>query len=530
MPFPPARRRFGRATALLLTPLLAVALTSCTTKAGTGDTGGDTAPRAGGTLTVALAVEVTTLDPSKGSANAMALVGSSIYDTLMVVPKLGDQPQPNLAKSLTASPDKLTWTMTLPTGVQFSDGTPFNAEAVKFNLERGMAKGSTAAALLSSVKSVEAPDETTVLLRLKEPFASLPYAFAYDGSGTAGYIASPTALKQHGDDYTAHAAGVGPFKLKSWSPGKPVELVRNPNYWNKDRQVYLDQVVIKTIADPQSAYQALQAGDIDLMSTVNPTLMQTAKADSQVNFVQGVGGDQDAVILNLAQPPFDDLRLRQAVSKALNRQEIVDLTTEGFGKPAVSLFPEGNAFHSTAADPGFDLAGAKALVKEYETATGRKATFSYTCNTIRPATDVIVAQLKAAGFDVKLDALDYSAWVAAFFGKKYQAICWTMAGFLTPDLLPYRFLYSGGDLNTGGFTDATFDARVTAARAESDPAKRKQLWNEADTVLTTQLPWVWTTSAPIGFIWSKRMHSADYDEPSRLRYSVPTFANAWVTN
>ncbi|MEU8206178.1 ABC transporter substrate-binding protein [Streptosporangium sp. NPDC049046] len=524
----------SRAIALLIAPVTVVTLAACTVQSGTAASpsgaAADAAPKAGGTLTVAAGADLTTLDPSKGSANTMALIGSAVYDTLMTVPKIGDRPEPNLARSLVESDDKMSWEMTLPTGVKFSDGTPFDAEAVKFNLDRNRAEGSTAAALLSSVDSVAVKDDSTVVIKMKKPFSNLPYVFSYDGSGTAGYVASPTALKKHGDDYTAHAAGAGPYKLQSWSPGSPVELVRNPEYWNKDKQAYLDKVVVKTIADPQSAYQALLAGDIDLMATTSSTLMKTATTNTQVNFVQGVGGDQDSIILNVTRPPFDDERVRQAVSKALNRQEIVDLTTEGLGKPAVSLFPEGNPFHGTEAVPEYDLAGAKELIAAYESETGKKASFTYTCNNARAASDVIVSQLKAAGFDVKLDALESSAWLAQFFGKKYGAICWTMAGFLTPDLLPYRFLHSGGDLNTGGFKDDAFDEKVEAARVAGSPEEQKKLWNEADAVLTTKLPWVWTTSTPIGFIWSKRVHSVDLDEPSRLRYSVPSFLNAWVSD
>ena len=522
-----------RLAALLVLPAVAAVLASCTTSStgAAGSSGSTGKPHVGGALTVAAATEVTTLDPSKGSANAMALSGYAIYDSLMIVPKLGDRPQPNIATSLTASSDQMTWTMKLPTGLKFSDNTPFNAAAVKFNMDRDMATGSTAAALLSSVKSVDAPDDATVVFHMNQPFANLPYIFCYDGSGTAGYIASPTALQKYGSNYTAHAAGVGPYMLQSWAPGQPEVLVRNPNYWNKAKQpVYLDKVTIKTISDPQSAYQALQAGDVDLMATVDPTLMKTAKDNSQVNFVQGVGQDQDSIILNMATPPFNDIRLRKAVSEALDRQAIVALTTEGLGKPAVSLFPEGDPFHSTNSDPTFNLADAKSLVQQYEQSSGKQASFTYTCNNTRSANDVIVSQLKAAGFKVTLDAQDYPSWVSTFFAKKYTAICWTMAGFLTPDELPYRFLYSSGDLNTQGFNSPAFDQAANAARAATDPAQQKADWIAADKVLTEQLPWVWTTSAPIGFIYDKRVHSIDYQEPSRLRYSVPIFNNVWVSN
>jgi peptide/nickel transport system substrate-binding protein len=528
----PARRT--RVLALIAASVTAVLLASCTTKGTAGENAADhsnASPRKGGTLTVSSTTEVTTLDPSKGSANAMALTGFAIYDTLMTVPRLGDTPQPNIATSMTESDDQMTWTMKLPTGITFSDGTPFNAQAVKFNMDRDMQDGSTAAALLSSIESVEAPDETTVLFHMKHPFANLPYIFCYDGSGTAGYIASPSALQKYGDDYTAHAAGIGPYQLESWAPGQPEVLARNPNYWNKDKQAaYPDKVIIKTISDQQTAYQALQAGDIDLMSTVDPALMKAAQANSQVRFVQGVGGDEDSIILNMATEPFEDLRLRQAVSKALDRDSIVQLASEGIGQPAVSLFAPGSPYDAGNSDPAFDLNGAKELVKEYEQDTGKNAQFTYTCNNSRPATDVIVSQLKQAGFSVKTEVKDYPAWVSSFFDKKYQAICWTMAAFLTPDLLPYRFFYSTGDLNTNGFKSPEFDKHADAARVSSDPAEQRTEWAAADKVLTEQLPWVWTTSAPIGFVLSKNVHGKEYDEPSRLRYSVPTFYSVWLSH
>lgn len=486
-------------------------------------------PRRGGTLTVSSTTEVTTLDPSKGAANAMALTGYAIYDTLMTVPKLGDKPQPNIATSLTQSRDRMTWTMKLPIGIKFSDGTSFDAWAVKFNLDRNRRKGSTAASLLSSIASVKVPNRRTVIIHMKYPFPNLPYVFSYDGSGTAGYVASPTALKKYGDNYTAHAAGVGPYKLESWAPGQPEVLVRNPNYWNKKKyNPFLDRVVIKTISDQQTAYQALQAGDIDLMSTVIPALMKDAQNNQKVRFVQGVGGDQDSIILNMATAPFDDLRVRQAVSMALDRRAIVQLASQGIGKPAVSLFAPGSPYDTGNSDPTFNPAGAQRLIQQYQTSTGKKAEFAYSCNNTRPANDVIVAQLRQAGFTVNTDIRQYPEWVSVFFAKKYQAICWTMAAFLTPDLLPYRFFYSTGDLNTNGFGSQRFDEYADTARVAPNAALHKKNWAAADKVLTTQLPWVWTTSAPIGFILSKRVKGIEYDQPSRLRYSVPSFYSVWL--
>lgn len=494
-----------------------------------GQTGAAT-PQTGGTITVGSG-PISTLDPAKGSANAMALGGDMIYDSLMTVPKLGDAPQPNIAKSMTVSDDGLTWTMTLPTGIKFSDGTDFDAAAVKYNMDRDMEPGSTAAALLSLVKSVDAPDATTVVFHMKAPFAGFPNVFAYDGSGTAGYIASPTALQKWGKNYTAHASGVGPFMVQSWSPNNTTVLVRNPNFWDQaNRPVYLDKAVIKVITDNQTAYQAVKAGDLDLFGTADPSILATAQKDSSVRTVMGdSANNQDSIILNMATAPFNDLDLRKAVSMALDREQIAALTTNGLGKPALSLFPEGNPYHGSAADPSYDLDAAKQITAQYKQSTGKAPSFTYTCNNQRPATDVIVQQLKQAGFDVKVKAEESTSWVNDYFAKKYQAICWTMAPFLTPGLLPYRFFYSTGDLNTQGFKSTEFDQAADAARAATTPDQEKQEWMKADQVLTEQLPWVWTTTGPIGFILSKRVQGIDYDEPARLRYYVPTFGNEWLS-
>ncbi len=521
----------GRLRTAMAASVAGVLLFAGCSGSGSGSSSSDAGePQSGGTLRVGMSSEVTTLDPAKGSANAMALSGYAIYDTLMKVEKIGDVPAPNIAESMEANEDFTVWTMKLPEGIKFSDGTPFDAAAVKFNMDRHIdpETASTAASLLSSVESVDAPDATTVVFNLKQPYAGLPYAFAYDGSGTAGYIASPTALEEYGDSYTDHASGVGPYMLESWGPGKNTVLVRNPEYWGED-EPYLDKVEIRLIEDEQARLQALQAGDIDYTSTINPTIMLQAQADANLNFVQGVGSDQDSIVLNMAKAPFDDVRIRRAVSMALDRDEIIALTKEGMAEPAVSLFPESDPFHDGNANPEYDLDEAKKLVAEYEAETGNEVSFTYMCRPTVNTTDVIERQLAAAGMDVKVDVQESTTAVTNFIAGKYDATCWTMAGFLTPDLLPYRFFHSTGDLNGGGFASPEFDALADAARVTDDPAERKDLWSQADKILTEDLPWVWTTSQPIGFMASKDVHGAELDDPSRLRYTLPSFNTVWLS-
>jgi len=486
-------------------------------------------PVKGGSITVS-GGPVPTLDPAAGSANAMALAGNAIYETLMKVVEPGEEPQPNIAESMTESNGGMTWTMKVPTGLKFSDGTPFNAEAVVFNMERDMEPTSSAAALLSSVKSVSAPNPTTVVFKMSEPLSSLPYALSYDGSGTAGYIASPTAVEKYGKNYSAHASGLGPFMVQSWSATGKTVLVQNPNYWNAEEEpVYLEKVTVESIPSETTAYQSVQAGNLTLMGSANPSTLSQAQSNGNVKTVMGeTENNQDSIILNMATKPFENLELREAVSMALNREEIAQLTTSELGGPAVNLFPEGNPYHDEYTDPEFDVEKAKEIVTSYKEKTGETPSFTYTCNTERPATEVIVHQLQEAGFNVKLNAEEVNAWLADFFGKKYQAICWTMAPFLSPDQLPYRFFYSKGDLNTGGYASKAFDTAANEARSATGEEKKAD-WQKADKVLTEELPWVWTTTGPIGFIMSPKLEGVEWEQPYRQRYYVPTFAHSWLS-
>jgi peptide/nickel transport system substrate-binding protein len=518
-------------------PLALAALAACGLLMACGDStatkpaassGRDT-PQMGGTLRVNVGGGLTTLDPATGVGNAMAAVGDAVYDSLLVLPKTGDAPQPNIAKSFTASADEMTWTMVLPAGLKFSDGTTFDAAAVKYNLDRDLAPTSSAASLLGSVASVDAPDPTTVIIHMKSPFASLPYDFIYDGSGTPGYIASPAALQTYGKDYTSHAAGLGPFKLASWTPNGNVTLVRNPNYWNPSDPVYLDKVIVSNDTDQQTAFQAVQAGNLDITPTINTAIMSSAKTSRRVALVIGGKNAEEADTLNLATAPFNDVNMRKAFSMALDREQLSQLTANGFAKPATSLFPVGDPYHSSASEPTYDLAGAKALVAAYTAQHGSPPTFVYTDYNGNLATDVIVAQLKSAGFKVTTNIVDVNDEFTFFLAGKYQSITGSMGDFLTPDLLPVRFFSSTGDLNKQAFSSPEFDADVTAARAARTPAEQKADWIKADQVLSTQIPWVWTITEPIGFILSSRVHGIDYSQPTRLRGTVPSFAHEWLS-
>lgn len=488
-------------------------------------------PTAGGTVVAGLNGNPATLDPARGAGNSVNTVGYAIYDTLMTVERLGEEPQPNIAESMEPNDDFTVWTMTLPSGVNFSDGTPFNAEAVKYNIDRHINPevGSTAAALMSPVESVEAPDETTVVFNLRFPFAAFPTLLSWDGSSTAGFIASPAALEEHGDDYSAHAAGVGPFMLESWSVDGDVVVVRNPEYWNRDKEIYLDGITFRSITDEQGMYQAVQAGDVDVAWVTEPSILADASTNDRVEVALAVGIGHESISLNMMVPPFDDIRARQALSMAINRDELVSLVTEDLAQPAYGLFPTTHPFANDAANPSYDLEGARALVEEYETETGQPLAFTYKCISAIRATDAIERYLTEAGMQVSVEIVEGAARLPMFLESDYQATCWTMASFLTPDALPYRFFHSNGDLNTMGWESDAFDNAADAARQASSFDEQRALWGEADEAIATELPWVWTTTQPIGWVYTPGVNSIDLDDPARLRHLIPRFDNMWLS-
>lgn len=533
-----------RASALRLSLMLAAlcvgaaVLTACgstgtagsssSTSTSTSSTTSGSEPQKGGEISVSLSQPAATLDPSLGVGLGEAMVNHAIYSSLMEAIKPGEEPHPYIAESMTESQDGMTWTMKLPTGLTFSDGTPFNAEAVVYNLKRDMGPKSSIAALLSSVKSVSSPDPTTVLIHMKEPFTSLPYAFAYEN--TAGFIASPTALKKYGEEYSEHASGLGPFMVQSWSSSGKVVLVKNPHYWNEAKEpVYLDKVTVLANPNDQSSYQSVQAGDLTLMGTRFSSILAAAEGNEAVKTVMGdTENNIEGIMLNLAEAPFDNLEVRKAMSMAINREELAALTTNELGGPAVNLFGKGSPYSDSYAQPEYDLAGAKKIVAAYKEKTGHAPSFSYTCGPEQPSTEVIVHQLQEAGFDVKVKTKEDTALFSDFIESKYQAICWALAPFRSPDFLPYRFFYSKGELNTGGYDSAAFDSAANAARAATDPAVAKAEWQKADKALTEELPWVFTTTGPIGFVMSPKLNGIEYEEPYRMWYFVPSFEHAWL--
>src|SRR5215467_7663997 len=393
-------RRAGSALALVLF------LGAC--GGGSGTTGGASngAPRTGGTLRVAQETEINTLDPNTSGLVVEREIYYNMYDSLLGIDaKLNLVPE--LATKWTFT-DPQTLVLTLRKDVKFQDGTDFNADAVKVNLDRCMTSTDPAAARksdLASVQSVEVTDPSTVTIHLKKPDATLLAALV----DRAGMMLSPTAIKQLGAGLAQAPvnAGSGPFQFVEWKRDDHLTLKRNPNYWRKDSSgrslPYLDQVVYRPMTDLNATLASLKTGDIDMARVVDGKDVAAVKSDSSLVYRDtpslGYGGFE----LNSSAPPFNDPAKRKAVALAVDRNQI--LQNVGFGVGVVSYGPITSA--SWAFDSSQKIYDKPDPAKAKATATG----FSFTLKTGNTqdsiqAGQLIQAQLAKAGITVNLQPED----------------------------------------------------------------------------------------------------------------------------
>jgi len=287
-----------------------------------------------GTLVVGLVAEPVNLDPAQVTDLNSNRVGRRVVETLVTFPEESTQVVPGLAESWTISKDGLRYSFKLRKGVTFHDGTPLNAEAVKFSIERQidpehpfnkLGKYPFANYFFGNVKAVEVVDPFTVEFVLKEPRAS----FLTILTSAAASIVSPTAVKKFGADYALQPVGTGPFKYASWDRGQRVVLEKNPSYWRYP--VKLDRVVYRPIVEGQARLTELLTGSLDLIVDVPPDFVGQVEQSPKATLLKQVGAHVWYLGINNQKKPFDDKRVRQALNYAVNKEAIVRDVLKGTG-------------------------------------------------------------------------------------------------------------------------------------------------------------------------------------------------------
>jgi peptide/nickel transport system substrate-binding protein len=446
-------------------------------------------PRKGGTLRVGFYIEAQTMDPHLSGSKIDRQVYHNIYEPLVTLDtRLGVKP--GLAESWT-QPDPKTLVFKLRRGVKFHDGTDFNAEAAKFNIERmktepkSVRKGEVA-----NIDTVDVVDSHTIRVNLKKPDAALLATL----TDRAGMMVSPKVVQERGAELgrNAKGAGTGPFEFVEWVRDSHLIIKRNDAYWNKQGGPYLDRVRYRPIPDDVVKLQSLQSGEIDVMDYVQPRDVAAVKADKNVVVVDVPSLADFAYQLNLTRPPFNNKALRQAVASALDLEQIVKGVWLNVGVAANGPIPPTSwAYDRSIAPIKRDLAKAKAKLAEGGQPNG--FTFTMTTNNIPinvQEAEVMQAQLAEAGIVAKVKLVDSATLIADGNNKNFEMISFQWSGRPDPDGNTYQFLRTtpGTSFNWSGISNPQIDALLDRTREISNQAERRKLYSELTKLLQDELP------------------------------------------
>jgi peptide/nickel transport system substrate-binding protein len=441
------------------------------------------------TLIMARAVDATGLDPHLQTAFASLRLLDLIYEPL-VRTDADLNIVPALAESWEFSDDGMTLTFHLRQGVTFHDGSAFTSEDVIASLNRILdeATGAATRSNLLSIDSMEAPDDYTVVLHLN--LADVPLVAALSSRNAA--ILSSDVIA-NGDPAT-DAIGTGPFMLESWTPDEKTVLKANPNYWGDGP--YVDGIEIRIIPEEASIVAALRAGEVDFALLNDPLIATLLEGDATITLNRTPDISYHVLQLRAAVPPLDKLEVRQAISCAIDRQEVVDVAALGEGQvtgpltmPAFRI-PLDELFCYTP-----DLNKARDLMKQ----AGMEAGFTLPVivGVAEPPTalseaQVIQEQLKAINIDVQIESLELATYVDRWLAADFTAAIALNGGRPDPYPMYSRYFQYGAQFEkVAGYEDDTLDSLMKAGQTETDPAKRYEIFAEFQKHLAEVCPWIW---------------------------------------
>jgi len=441
-----------------------------------GDAADDGEPVAGGEIVVLYGADPSTLDPVPGNSGGDHMSLYPMYDRLVNFDPDTLEPLPGLATEWD-QPDPQTLVLTLREGVTFHDGTPFDAEAVVYNLERARTLDrSTVAGDLTMIESVEATGPHEVTIHMNRPDASLLLMLA----DRAGMMVSPTAVEEHGDEFGLHPVGTGPFRFVEWRQGDRLVLEKNPDYWQEGKP-YLDRITFRYITDVQTVTNALRTRDGDVALRFAASEVETLGVDD-VRIEIHPSLYTILCFYNFSRPPFDDARVRRAAAFAIDREAMNEGLAYGLSEPAHQVFPPGY----WAADPelhdtfAHDLEQARALMAEagYEDGVSIRGV-TYTGTQQTRMMEIVQAQLGEIGIDMSIESLEVGSATSRFFEDlAYELYCAAWTGRPDPSQTANSMFSPDGFYNAGGYESPGMVEALDRAGSELDPEARAEAFHE----------------------------------------------------
>lgn len=471
----------------------------------------------GGSAVIGYPQDISNFDPTKGNAGGDHALLWPIYDTLISFnPEL--EPQPGLAKDWEFK-DDTTLVLYLQEGVTFHDGTEFNAEAVKYNIERVNSEDSTVSDI-SNVESVEIIDDLTVELKLSTPDNSILLSL----SDRAGMMVSPKAAEE--GTLSEKPVGAGPYRFVERIPNGEIVYEGYEDYY-KEGQPYLDEMTIKIMEEENTRINALKSGEVDFIWNISPGNIAMLEGEDNISLSGDVAFRFKVIYINNSMEPFNEQAVRQAVQYALNREEYIAAINFGEGEPAYQLFP--NQFWASSADAkiDYDPEKAKQILEDAGlTDVEFELTHYPTAYDTRIA-EAIQSQLADVGIKVNLQAMELTAAVSTYFAEKNTpALLSDWNGRPDPQMSIHGVFSGKSYYNAGGQASEELEKLIEEASREYDPQKRQELYVE----ITEKGLLEEAIAIPIFFVPTMAAMNEDIAGYQPNMYGKPKFADIQVKN
>jgi peptide/nickel transport system substrate-binding protein len=467
-----------------------------------------------GTLVVGRPADALSLDPARVGDNESVEVVQQIYESLLSYDPITLEVRPGLAEAWEVSRDGRVWTFHLRRGVRFHDGTPLDAAAVVFSLDRQRdpkhpfhgpdrtkRRFNYWDNLYRVVKGVEAVDARTVRItidRMYAPFAANMAMFPVS-------IVSPAALARWGPDFYRNPVGTGPFRFVRWESGRHIVLARNRDYWGAPPA--MERLVFRAIPDARQRLTELESAAIDMAYSLRPDELQFVELHPDLVVHQKPASAVAYLAMNTTRAPFDDVRVRRALNHAINKDAIVKLAYQGLATPASGPLPPGQwGAHNASTTYSYDPDRARALLAEAR-AAGRfdpdQVVRLFTPSTPRPylpdpefIARVIQSNLAAVGVKVEPVVQRMGSHIRSVQRAEHD-LC--LFGWIGDNGDPDNFLYtlfdpdnavSGLARNLSFYNDPELHELIIGAQSTTVRSAREELYRRAQERIADQAPWV----------------------------------------
>lgn len=445
-------------------------------------------PEYGGILRVSLQNDLQTLDPTHQSSYGERFAMYALFDSVFQLSR-DSSIEPALAESWDFENDGTRLVLHLRSGVKFHDGTDFDAEAVKWNLERRMDETVNSPArqqLVEAISGIEVIDPLTVAINLNAPSPSLLGELAQ----RAGLMISPTAATEAGDDFGSNPVGTGPFVFERWERGGQIVLAKNPNHWEEGLP-YLDGIEFILTATPVVGIPRLMTGEVDVVAPLSPIEVRQLASRPEITIEERPVSRWVSLQFRVDRAPFDDKRMRQAIAYSIDRQRIVDVVVGGEGTVSEGSVPPGLWwFDEELKSLSYDPEKARALLAEMGYTGEAEITLTAPPEALySQITQLVQDQLKDVGINAVIQPASPDWYPQLVDGRiNFVPIRWTVRP--DPDGLFTLLFHSQSPNNTTKYANPVLDDILDKAKTLTDRDERTELYFEAGRIIADDLPYV----------------------------------------